>query len=48
MENKFGTMVVKRGQKLDFLGIKIKYKNNGIVTHDMKEYLLKAIEMFHE
>ena len=46
MENEFGKMVVKRGQENDFLGIKVKYNNDGTVTFDMKEYLLKVIEMF--
>ena len=48
IENEFGKMVVKCRQEYDFLGIKIKYNNNGIVTFDMKEYLMKAIGMFDE
>lgn len=48
MEQEFGKIFVKRGNEHDFLGIKITYTKDGLVKYDMKEYLLKALELFSD
>ena len=48
IEDKFGKIVIKRGNKHNFLGIKITYNNDGRVNFDMQEYLAKAIELSDE
>ena len=48
IEYEFRKMIVKCRQEHDFFRIKIKYNNNSIVTFNMKEYLLRVIEMLDE
>ena len=47
IESKFGKMSQTRGDKHDFLGMEIKFKE-GKVTISMKKHILKAIDTFEE
>ena len=38
IEKRFGKMVVTRGSEHTFLGMKIKFKGDGTVSIDMKDY----------
>ena len=48
IESKFGKMTVTRGNTHEFLGMKIRYNNDGTASIGMKQYLLEALNDFSE
>ena len=47
IERKFGKMTVTRGDKLTFLGMKLRYPGDGLVQINMREYIMEAFRVFN-
>jgi hypothetical protein len=48
IESKFGKMTVTRGNTHEFLGMKIRYNDNGTASISMKQYIQEALNDFSE
>ena len=48
VESHFGKLAVQRGRAFDFLGMNIKFKDDGTFSVGLQKHIEKAIETFGE